>query len=251
MDTEKIRTIEKNTAFDSEIGAFHQIATELGMKRDPENAHVFLRHPLVYLVEAADDICYNIIDLEDAYRLKILTYDEVETLLLPLCRGEDITGRLRSLNDLSSRIELLRAKAINTLINACVDVFVEHQDQFLEGTFDKALMDALDDSIVSHMRDIEKLSYERIYNAPAVVQIEIAGFNVMNALLEEFVPAYLKENKSMFDKKLVAMIPNQFKTCSNDPYIKIRAVLDFVSGMTDIYAVDLYRKIKGIAVATL
>lgn len=237
--------------FDSEIETFQKVAVELGMKRDPDNLDVYVRHPLVYLVEAADDICYNIIDLEDAYRLKILTYEKVEELLLPLCRGEDLSNRLQSLSDLSSRIELLRAKAINTLINACVDVFVAHQDRFLEGTFDKALMDALDDDIVAQMKRIEELSYAQIYNAPAVVQIEIAGFNVMNALLEEFVPAYLKANKTMFDKKLVAMIPSQFKTDSEDPYAKIRGVLDFVSGMTDIYAVDLYRKIKGIAVAAL
>lgn len=237
--------------FDSEIPTFHKIASELGMKRDSENSEVFLRHPLVYLVEAADDICYNIIDLEDAYRLKILTYDEVERLLLPLCGKEDLTPRLHALQDHSSRIELLRAKAINTLIHACVDVFVANQDRFLAGTFDKALMDALDSEVVAQMKIIERLSYKQIYNAPAVVQIELAGFNVMNALLEEFVPAYLKPKMSIYDKKLIAMMPDQFKTDSDDPYTRIRGVLDFVSGMTDIYAVDLYRKIKGIAVAEL
>src|SRR5690606_18335323 len=103
----------------------------------------------------------------------------------------------------------------------------------------------------SDLKIIEKLSYKQIYNAPAVVQIELAGFNVMNALLEEFVPAYLKPKMSMYDKKLIAMMPDQFKTDSGDPYTRIRGVLDFVSGMTDIYAVDLYRKIKGIAVAEL
>lgn len=237
--------------FDPEISTFDRIAAELGLKRDPDNPEGYLRHPLVYLVEAADDICYNIIDLEDAYRLKILTYEKVEELLLPLCQGEDLTGRLRSLDDTASRIELLRAKAINTLIHACIDVFVSHQEQFLAGTFDKALMDALRPEIVAQMKHIEELSYEQIYNAPAVVQIEIAGFNVMNALLEEFVPAYLKADKTMFDKKLIAMIPKQFKIDSDDPYTKIRSVLDFVSGMTDIYAVDLYRKIKGISIAAL
>jgi dGTPase len=237
--------------FDSEIATFHRIASELGLKRDPENPEGYLRHPLVYLVEAADDICYNIIDLEDAYRLKILTYEKAEELLLPLCGGEDLTSRLRTLEDTASRIELLRAKAINTLTHACIDVFIKHQDQFLAGTFDRALMDALDTDIVNHMKHIEAISYKEIYNAPAVVQIEIAGFNVMNALLEEFVPAYIKTDKTMFDKKLVAMIPHQFKTESSDPYTKIRNVLDFVSGMTDLYAVDLYRKIKGISIAAL
>lgn len=237
--------------FDSEIQTFEQIAVELGLKSDPSNPEGYLRHPLVYLVEAADDICYNIIDLEDAHHLKILSYGEVEELLLPLCGGEDLASRLQSLADTASRVALLRAKAINTLIHACAEVFATNQDKFLAGTFDTALMDALEPGIVAQMKRIEKLSYARIYNAPAVVQIEIAGFKVMNALLEEFLPAYLKEDKTMFDNKIIAMIPEQFKAENDDPYTKIRSVLDFVSGMTDIYAVDLYRKIKGISIASL
>ncbi|WP_313191250.1 deoxyguanosinetriphosphate triphosphohydrolase [Sphingobacterium sp.] len=237
--------------FDSEKASFEKIASELGLERDPSNPNGYLRHPLVYLVEAADDICYNIIDLEDAHHLKILSYKEVEELLLPLCAGEDLRERLDSLADTASRVSLLRAKAINTLIWACAKVFVENQEQFLKGTFEKPLMDALDPEIVQHMKVISKISVARIYNAPTVVQIEIAGFKVMNALLEEFVPAYLKSNKSMFDKKLVAMIPEQFHTDKDDTYSKIRAVLDFVSGMTDVYAVELYRKIQGISIASL
>ncbi len=237
--------------FDSEEASFEKIAMELGLERDPSNPKGYLRHPLVYLVEAADDICYNIIDLEDAHHLKILSYKEVEELLLPLCAGEDLRERLDSLGDTASRVSLLRAKAINTLIWACAKVFVENQDKFLNGTFEKPLMDALDPDIVQHMKVISKISVARIYNAPTVVQIEIAGFKVMNALLEEFVPAYLKSNKSMFDKKLVAMIPEQFHTDRDDTYSKIRAVLDFVSGMTDVYAVELYRKIQGISIASL
>ncbi len=237
--------------FDSEEASFEKIAMELGLERDPSNPKGYLRHPLVYLVEAADDICYNIIDLEDAHHLKILSYKEVEELLLPLCAGEDLRERLDSLGDTASRVSLLRAKAINTLIWACAKVFVENQEKFLNGTFEKPLMDALDPDIVQHMKVISKISVARIYNAPTVVQIEIAGFKVMNALLEEFVPAYLKSNKSMFDKKLVAMIPEQFHTDKEDTYSKIRAVLDFVSGMTDVYAVELYRKIQGISIASL
>ncbi|WP_409151499.1 deoxyguanosinetriphosphate triphosphohydrolase [Sphingobacterium sp. BS-2] len=237
--------------FDSEEASFEKIAMELGLERDPSNPKGYLRHPLVYLVEAADDICYNIIDLEDAHHLKILSYKEVEELLLPLCAGEDLRERLDSLGDTASRVSLLRAKAINTLIWACAKVFVENQEKFLKGTFEKPLMDALDPDIVQHMKVISKISVARIYNAPTVVQIEIAGFKVMNALLEEFVPAYLKSNKSMFDKKLVAMIPEQFHTDRDDTYSKIRAVLDFVSGMTDVYAVELYRKIQGISIASL
>ncbi|KGE14082.1 deoxyguanosinetriphosphate triphosphohydrolase [Sphingobacterium deserti] len=237
--------------FECEAKSFAQIAAELGLEKDPTNPQGYLRHPLVYLVEAADDICYNIIDLEDAHHLKILSYKEVEELLLPLCGGESLQARLEGLTDTGSKVELLRAKAINTLINACAEVFVKNQDKFLAGTFESALMDALDAPIVEQMKKISKISVANIYNAPTVVQIEIAGYKVMNALLEEFVPAYLKSNKTMFDRKLVAMIPEQFHTDRTDAYGKIRAVLDFVSGMTDVYAIDLYRKIKGISIPTL
>lgn len=237
--------------FDSERETFEKIALELGLEKDPSNPKGYLRHPLVYLVEAADDICYNIIDLEDAHHLKILSYQEVEDLLLPICAGEDLRTRLDALGDTASRVSLLRAKAINTLIWECARVFAENQEKFLAGTFEKPLMDALDPEIVNHMKVISKISVERIYNAATVVQIEIAGFKVMNALLEEFVPAYLKSNKSMFDKKLVAMIPQQFHTDKEDTYSKIRVVLDYVSGMTDVYAVDLFRKIQGISIASL
>ncbi|NQD71661.1 deoxyguanosinetriphosphate triphosphohydrolase [Sphingobacterium shayense] len=237
--------------FESETGTFQKIAEELGLERDPTNPQGYLRHPLVYLVEAADDICYNIIDLEDAHHLKILSYQEVEDLLLPLCIGQDLRARIDSLADKGSRVELLRAKAINTLIDGAAKVFVDNQEKFLSGTFESSLVDALEPEIVDQMKLISKISVERIYNASTVVQIEIAGYHVMNALLEEFIPAYLKTNKSMFDEKLVAMIPQQFHTDRPDAYSKIRAVLDFVSGMTDVYAIELYRKIKGISIPSL
>jgi len=234
--------------FDSEKAVFGRIAAELGLEKDPENPEGYLRHPLVYLVEAADDICYNIIDLEDAHGLKILSYGEVEDLLLPLCGEENLRTRLNGLADRGSRVELLRAKAINTLVQGCATVFAENQGRFLAGTFDKPLMEALAPQTVSLLKGIAEISVDRIYNAPTVVQIEIAGFKVMNALLEEFLPAYLKENKGHFDRKITAMIPEQFRPPgSTAPYAKIRSVLDFVSGMTDVYAVDLYRKMQGIS----
>lgn len=237
--------------FDAEKETFDKIAAELGLKRDPNNPRGYVRHPLVYLVEAADDICYNIIDLEDAHHLKILSYEEVEGLLVPLCGGENLQARLEGLADKGSRVALLRAKAINTLINGCAEVFAKNQDKFLSGTFDAALMDALDEPIVAQLKRISEISVKKIYNAPTVVQIEIAGYKVMNALLDEFIPAYLKTNKMLFDHKLVAMMPEQFHTDKTDTYEKIRAVLDFVSSMTDVYAIELYRKIQGISIPSL
>src|SRR5690606_10691655 len=114
--------------FQSEQPVCEEIAKELGLLSEAGQQGGYKRHPLVYLVEAADDICYNIIDLEDAHRLGILTYEQVAHLLLPICGDSQLKMRLAALDDSDSRISLLRAKAINTLIVACAHAFLHHQE---------------------------------------------------------------------------------------------------------------------------
>jgi len=232
--------------FESEQSGFQKIAEEMELIRFQDDPLVYKRHPLVYLVEAADDICYNIIDLEDAHRLKILSYQEVEDLLIPLCRDEKMRARLDEIEDHDARITLMRAKSISTLIGLCANVFYTEQEAILSGNFNKSLMDAIEEPFLSVMKKIESISVKRIYNYSSVVQIEVAGYQVMGGLLEEFIPAYL-QNSSKYHKKLVELIPKQFLTSSSEMYPKIQTILDFVSGMTDIYAVELFRKIKGIS----
>lgn len=232
--------------FQSEREDFRKIAIELGLVKVLETPLIYKRHPLVFLVEAADDICYNIIDLEDAHRLKILSYQEVEDLLLPLANDEKMTKRLSEIEDYDAKVAFLRAKSINTLIWECSEVFFREQIAILEGTFNYSLIEKIKDPFFKIMEDIEKLSVKRIYNYTSVVQIEVAGYKVMAGLLEEFIPAYLN-NSSKYHKKLVELIPKQFLTTETDVYSKIQTVLDFVSGMTDLYAVELFRKIKGIS----
>ncbi len=237
--------------FRSEEPSFRKIAEELGLEVASDRPLVCKRHPLVYLVEAADDICYNIIDLEDAHRLKILSYDEVERLLLPLCpdsahSGQTMRERLAAIEDEDARIGLLRAKSINTLIRECSGLFYRHQADLLRGDYNKSLPDAIEEPYRTPLEEIRRVSVQKIYNHASVVQIEVAGYKVMGGLLEEFIPAYL-ENSSPYHGKLVKLIPKQFLTTSDAPYDRIRAVLDFISGMTDLYAVELFRKIKGIS----
>src|SRR5215217_1514267 len=232
--------------FQSEQSGFERIAEEMDLLRFQSDPLVFKRHPLVYLVEAADDICYNIIDLEDAHRLKILSYSEVEGLLLPLCNDTKMTARLAEIEDDDAKITLMRAKSISTLIGLCANVFYDEQEAILNGDLNKSLMDAIEEPFLSVMKMIETISVKKIYNYSSVVQIEVAGYKVMGGLLEEFIPAYL-QNNSKYHRKLVELIPKQFLTKDTDTYSKIQTVLDFVSGMTDIYAVELFRKIKGIS----
>ncbi|MCF0042099.1 deoxyguanosinetriphosphate triphosphohydrolase [Dyadobacter fanqingshengii] len=236
--------------FQSEQTGFQKIAADLELDMVTESPLVYKRHPLVYLVEAADDICYNIIDLEDAHRLKILSYGEVETLLLRLCNDPKMPARLTEIEDEDAKISLLRAKSISTLIFQCSELFYNEQETILNGDFNSGLIDAIPEPYRSVMKDISKISVNKIYNYASVVQIEVAGYKVMGGLLEEFVPAYLNNN-SHYSRKLVDLIPKQFITSKTDEYAKIQTVLDFVSGMTDLYAVELFRKIKGISFPSL
>lgn len=232
--------------FNSEQAGFEKIATELELIKVDDAPLIYKRHPLVYLVEAADDICYNVIDLEDAHRLSILSYQEVEDLLLPLCNSQNMPKYLADIEDEDARVSYMRARAINTLIQECSGIFYKEQDTIMNGMFNHSLIDVIAEPYRSVLKKIEQVSVKKIYNYPSVVQIEIAGYKVMNGLLEEFVPAYLI-NKTKYHQKLVALIPKQFLTTNTDVYSKIQCVLDFVSGMTDIYAVELFRKIKGIS----
>ncbi len=232
--------------FQSEQAGFVKIATELGLTKVENERLIYKRHPIVYLVEAADDICYNIIDLEDAHRLKILSYNDVAALLLPLSNDLKIEERLADIDDDDAKISLLRAKAINTLIGACSELFYTEQESILAGDFNNSLIDRINEPLRTVMKNIETISIKKIYNYSSVVQIEVAGYKVMGGLLEEFIPAYLNNN-SHYSKKLVELIPKQFITNATDEYSKIQTVLDFVSGMTDLYAVELFRKIKGIS----
>ena len=232
--------------FQSEQETYIKIARDLGIHCQMDEPPVYQRHPLVYLVEAADDICYNIIDLEDAHRLKILSYQEVEGLLMDLCMESGLENRLESMEDADAKISLLRAKAINRLTVECALAFKMYESEILAGNFNQSLIKAIPEPYRSAMKRIEEVSIDRIYNDPAVVQIEVAGFQVMGGLLEEFIPAIL-DPRSNYHKKVVQLIPRQFFTEKKDTYSKIQTVLDFVSGMTDLYAVELYRKIKGIS----
>ncbi|MBS7563700.1 deoxyguanosinetriphosphate triphosphohydrolase [Mucilaginibacter sp. Bleaf8] len=233
--------------FQSEQASFEDIANELGLIKTQENPLIYKRHPLVYLVEAADDICYSIIDLEDAHRLKILSYDKIKELLLPICNSTRLEPWLESeFEDEDAKVGLLRAKAINNLITACSIIFMDNQEAILSGNFNHGLTDVLEEPFLTPWKTIQKISYEKIYNYQSVVQIEVAGYKVMGGLLEEFIPALIN-NSSKYDKKLVELIPKQFISRNTDTYSKIQSVLDFISGMTDLYAVELYRNIKGIS----
>ena len=238
--------------FQNEKETFLNIAKSVHLSQESEDPMIFKRHPFVWLVEAADDICYNIIDMEDAHRLGIVSTNDCENLFFDLIKSENqntkrVEDKLAILTNANERISYLRAKVINALINKSIQIYQEQFDDILAGTLDKALLDIYKTDNPS-LQEIENFSIEKIYNQKNVVEIENAGFNVMYELLNHFIPPILTEKyaRKSYDKMALKLLPKQFLYEQGSDYQKVLGVIDFVSGMTDNFATDLYRKIKGI-----
>lgn len=252
----KQKHTKKYGFFQSEKEIFIKLVDELQLVEDSMEPIAFKRHPFVYLVEAADDICYNIIDMEDAHRIGILTNEKVANAFLEVIEGialasdniNKIKETFRSIGDKNESIAYLRSKCINTLTTACANVFLENEEAILDTDFNSSLMSELEKK-TSALSKIAQISLDEIYRHPNVLEIEIAGFNVMSGLLQMYVPAVLREFKNPIDKTLIRLIPNQFKpNDQQSAYLKTMCVIDHISSMTDAYAVEHYRKLTGIQV---
>lgn len=253
----QFRHRKKYGFFQSEKEVVVNIAEALGMHRDEGNVVCYRRHPFVYMVEAADDICYRIVDLEDAHRLGILSHQLVkDTLLNMLARinrpGEDlqrIQATYEKIGDANEKIAFLRARAINIITVTAADVFIANKEAILTGTFNDTLLDNIEAS-TGAFDELLNLSVEKIYNYESVLEIEIAGYNVMSELLSLFVPAALKSKPDHKDEKILKLVPLQYSGFSemSSSYDKVMSVLDTISGMTDLYATELYRKLKGVEI---
>ncbi len=234
--------------FDAEKTDFEKIATELGIIASPLNPNRYARHPLVYLVEAADDICYQIMDIEDAHKLRILTSGETVDLLMGFFDDDRKKRRRETMlmvSDVNEQIAYLRSSVIGTLIDQCATAFVTYEKEILSGEFSSTLIKKIDPIAVAAYSTCSQTAFKRIYRSPVVLDVELAGFKIISTLLEHYIEAVLNPEKA-YSKKLLFSIPEQYDTQSVDIYSNVMAVLDYISGMTDIYALDLYRKITGI-----
>ena len=241
--------------FRAEEESYLRIAKELGIRElaAEEGERSFVRYPLVYLVEAADDICYEIMDIEDAHKLKILTTEETINLLLAYFdkeKQEHIKDRMRTLDDNNEKVVYLRSCVINLLENECVRVFVEHEEEFLEGTFCGSLIGNISETARLAYKECEKVSYGRIYHSKDVVDIEIAGYKVISTLMDLMVEAVIYPDRQ-YSKLLLNRVSYQYEMQAPTLYGRLMAVLDYISGMTDVYALDVYRKINGMKIPTL
>lgn len=236
--------------FQSEAEDFRKIADELGIickENQGENLR-FARYPLVYLVEAADDICYQIMDIEDAHKLKILTTAETQELLMGFFteeRKEKIRKVMELISDRNEQIVYLRSCAIGCLERECVRIFTEHEDDILNGTFEGTLINRIDELPRKAYQTCSETAYQRIYRSKDVVDIEIAGFQVITTLIDLMLDAVTHPEKA-YSRLLMNRVSQQYEIQAPKIYDRVMAVLDYISGMTDVYALDLYRKIKGI-----
>lgn len=237
--------------FQSETSYYQRIANELGITRlqSPEGTLRYARYPLVYLVEAADDICYQIMDIEDAHKLKLLSTEHTKELLLGFFdreRRERIEETLELVSDVNEQIVYLRSCAIGCLENECVQVFVNNEAAILDGTFDGPLIEHISPTPQKGYKACTRTAYKHIYRSKDVVDIELAGFQVISTLLDLMLEAVTHPNRA-YSKLLINRVSAQYEINAPGLYNKVMAVLDYISGMTDVYALDLYRKINGMS----
>ena len=235
--------------FQSEEGSYLQIAQELGIGHSPEAPDKFLRYPLVYLVEAADDICYQIMDIEDACKLHILTTEEAIQLLLGFFEGErleHIRKVMHMLDDTNDQIAYLRSCIIGLLVDECSRVFLENEESILNGTYSTPLINNICDQAKQAYANCSATAYKKIYKAKEVLDIELAGYHIFSHLIDSLTEAVMNQEHA-YSKLLLQRIPEQYDTNAPTTYGKIQCVLDYISGMTDVYALDLYRKITGMS----
>lgn len=239
--------------FSTEADIFCRIADDLGIIRKSADGcpAEYARHPLVYLVEAADDICYEIMDIEDAHKLKIVTYEETKRLFLDFFdeMGQNhIMQRIHDeeITDDNEKVIYMRACVINALERACVDAFMRHEDEIMRGEFSDSLIDSIDDRLVKAYRNCTELSKKRIYKSKPVLDVELSGFKIMDSLMEVMTEAAVNPQR-FYSRQLISRVSSQYDISAPDLETRIMAVIDYISGMTDVYALDIYQKINGIS----
>ena len=248
---------KKSGFFDTEAATFLQIAHALGIPAIEGRNQVFARHPYVYLTEAADDICYRVIDLEDAHRLRIITFEKFESLFLPFFEESGdgfntqayIKRKVSNIVDTNQKIQYIRASWIGLMTEKLAHVFMDNEAALLEGTLQKDLLKCLPERDYELIEEINRYSVKQVYNYRSVIEIEIAGYNIIGGLLKEFIHAVLHPGQSR-SAKLIQLVSTQFplQLKPDTIYHDVQSIVDFIAGMTDLYAIDLYRKITGITI---
>ena len=235
--------------FQTEKDDFKRVADELGMLRlsaEGEPLH-YARHPLVYIVEAADDICYEVMDIEDAHKLKILSTETVIDAFMSFFTAErrsQMERHMGRVSDPNEKIAYLRSCVVGTLVQQCAQAFIDGELKILDGTFEGSLLDHITALGRDGYKKCSDISWNKIYRSAEVVDIELAGNRIITFLMERLCQAVIQPELN-YSRLLLAKFPEQYDVGAPDIFARIQAVLDHVSAMTDVYALDLYRKLNG------
>jgi dGTPase len=232
--------------FQSEKEMFEDVASELGLLKRSNEYLNFQRHPLAYLVEAADDICYTIIDFEDGINLGLIQEEYALEYLINLVRGKIKTENYNALKTTEDRVSYLRALAIGTLIDEAAALFMKHEADILLGKFETALLDV--SQYKAQIKDIIDLSINNVYRSKEVINKEIAGYEILNQLLNAYGKMafnYFEGNMSTYDNLLFNILPETVKLSNDALYQNISAVCLYISKLSDTNAMLLHQKLKG------
>ncbi len=238
---------KKYGVFQTDSDFFEEVATELGLqKRGKVPDMSYSRHPLAFLVEAADDICYTIIDFEDGINLGLIEEEYALEYLINLVRDSIQTKTYQKLQSTQDRLSYLRALAINTLINEAVEIFMKNEEALLSGDFSKALMDC--SQYEAQINDILKISVAKIYNSSEVLDKEIVGFKVINELLNIFTKTIFNnrnDQNSHFDRLILKILSDKIELEHGSIYDMLLSVCLYISKMSDSKAMTTFKKLNG------
>ncbi len=248
---------KKFNYFQSEKKLFAEVAERCGLREFGQGS--YCRHPLVFLVEAADDIAYRIVDFEDARMVGLISDELLEDLFCRMLEdGKSVAEYARKISNPARKTEFLRAMVIGALVKECVRVFEENQTQILAGEFNSPLIEMIPQAAV--LREIEKISQDKVYHNCRVAEIIGAGFELISGMLDILVPAAAElaaagregrkaDYRSMNMSYLLnrSYMPLESEEWRNSSYLQLLYLLDYIAGMTDTYAVNIYKKLKGIS----
>jgi dGTPase len=238
--------------FKNELPYYEQIAQALGTVKHAGGEPAWARHPLAFLVEAADDICYSIIDLEDGCGLGLVSYETTENLLGAIMKDRFDRKKLGSMTSRTEKVAVLRAITINVLVEEASKVFLENEAAILSGTFDKPLVDLVPS--IGVLEEIRNVSISKIYQSQQVLEKEAAGFEVLEGLMHSFTSAVYGEHSNQESRprrhqNVLRLLPETYRQrikTETKLYEKLLIITDFVSGMTDSNALQLFQTLKGI-----